>query len=289
MTKWTEKEIIFLKENYPNKGLKWTAKKLQRSACQIRSKVSRLGIIQNRDSDFFKDWQKRAANSKIGKKRPQQAAVILKSHAEGKLKITAYQRKEMSIRTKKRIAENGHPKGMLGKKHSIENRQKFSEIHKKRWENMTDKQIMEKNKKMMHTRHIKGNYANYRVTCTWKAAWREFGGKRHFYRSRWEANYGRYLEFLKTQGQIKEWLHEPDVFWFEGIKRGCVSYLPDFKIINNDDSIEYHEVKGWMDNRSKTKISRMAKYHPDVILIVIESKQYKEIFRKLANLIPDWE
>ena len=154
---------------------------------------------------------------------------------------------------------------------------------------MTDEQKMEKSKKMIHTRHLKGKYANHRITSTWKAAWREFGGKRHFYRSKWEANYGRYLEFLKLQNKIKNWLHEPDVFWFDGIMRGCVSYLPDFKIVNIDDSIEYHEVKGWMDDRSSTKIKRMAKYFPEIKLIVIREKQYKEILCKLSPLIAGWE
>jgi len=94
---------------------------------------------------------------------------------------------------------------------------------------------------------------------------------------------------LKQNGKRKEWFHERDVFWFEGIKRGCVSYLPDFKVINFDDSFEYHEVKGWMDDRSVTKIKRMAKYHPHVKLIVIAKKEYTEIKNKLGKVIQDWE
>jgi hypothetical protein len=131
--------------------------------------------------------------------------------------------------------------------------------------------------------------APLREKVSWKAAWREIGGLRKFYRSRWEANYGRYLEFLKQHGHIKDWLHEPDVFWFEGVKRGCVSYLPDFKVINNDDSLEYHEVKGWMDDRSKTKIRRMAKYYPNIKLRVIGKKAYTEIKKKLGAAIIGWE
>jgi len=148
---------------------------------------------------------------------------------------------------------------------------------------------MERTKKIILTKHSRGNLINPRIKTTWKAAWREFGGKRKFYRSRWEANYGRYLDWLKQHGEIKEWQHEPDIFWFEGIKRGCVSYLPDFKVTNLDGSIEYHEVKGWMDDRSKTKIKRMATYHPDVKLIVIASKQYKELKKKMSSLIKGWE
>ena len=118
---------------------------------------------------------------------------------------------------------------------------------------------------------------------TSKAAWYEIGGKRNYYRSQWEANYAYYLEFLKQVKQIKDWEHEPDTFWFEGIKRGVVSYLPDFKVTNMDQSIEYHEVKGYMDGRSATKIKRMAKYHPDIKLVVVKSKEYTRIKKTLSR------
>ena len=73
------------------------------------------------------------------------------------------------------------------------------------------------------------------------------------------------------------------------MKRGCVSYLPDFKVTYPDGAIEYHEIKGWMDDRSKTKIKRMAKYHPDVKLIVIDSKSYKRIASLMKSTVPGWE
>lgn len=130
---------------------------------------------------------------------------------------------------------------------------------------------------------------NNREKCSWKQGWREIGGKKKYFRSLWEANYARYLEFLKQHNEIKEWEHEPDTFWFRNIKRGCRSYLPDFKITNNNGSIEYHEVKGWYDNRSKTKIKRMAKYYPEVKLIVIFGKQYQSIAKQMKNIIKDWE
>ena len=123
----------------------------------------------------------------------------------------------------------------------------------------------------------------------WKAGWRTIGGIKKFYRSRWEANYARYLEYLKSQGKIKEWLHEPETFWFDKIKRGCRSYLPDFKVLFHDDRVEYHEVKGWMDTRSKTKLKRMAKYHPDVIIVVIDEGAYQYLEEVYAQYIPDWE
>lgn len=128
-----------------------------------------------------------------------------------------------------------------------------------------------------------------KTTIIKSAGWRHIGDKRKYYRSRWEANYSRYLQWLKEQGEIINWEHEPITFWFEGVKRGCVSYLPDFQITNTDSSIEYHEVKGWFDPKSKTKIKRMAKYHPSIKLILITSRCYKKIASVMKRILPDWE
>lgn len=121
-----------------------------------------------------------------------------------------------------------------------------------------------------------------------KKGWVECGGKRFFSRSSWEKKYAFYLQWLKTNGQILEWEHEPDTFWFEKIKRGVRSYLPDFKITIRPETVEYHEVKGWMDAKSKTKIKRMAKYHPQIVLRIIGDKWFKENRRKLSGIIPGW-
>lgn len=123
----------------------------------------------------------------------------------------------------------------------------------------------------------------------WRAAWHEIGGKRSFYRSRWESNYAYYLEWLKGQGLIKEWEHEPVTFWFEKIKRGVRSYLIDFRVTENDGRQIYHEIKGWMDSRSKTKLKRMAKYYPEVKIIVIDSKGYAAIAAKVSRIVPGWD
>lgn len=109
-----------------------------------------------------------------------------------------------------------------------------------------------------------------------------------FVRSAWEANYARYLNWLISQRQIKSWRYEPVTFWFEKIKRGVRSYKPDFEITNLDDSIEYHEVKGYDHPRGITARKRMAIYHPHVKLVLIDEAQYKEI-RKWKRLMPDWE
>lgn len=284
---WTEEKTKQFIELYPEKGKAWCAENLGLTFGQIRSKASRLGLKQNRESDFFKDWQKRAANSKIGLKRPNQALVIKKLHAEGKLLKTEEQRRDISIRVKKWIKENGHPKGATGLVFSDQAKAKISMASKRKWENMSE-EVREQYSKRASINGRKVSAIN-REGASWKAGWREIGGYNKYYRSRWEANYARYLQWLKEKGALQSWLHESKTFWFEEIKRGCRSYLPDFEVRENNGEIIFHEVKGWMDDRSKTKIKRMAKYHPDVKLIVIDGKKYKEIEKKVSALIEGWE
>lgn len=124
---------------------------------------------------------------------------------------------------------------------------------------------------------------------TWNAGWREIGGIRKYYRSRWEANYARLLQFQLERGEIAKWEHEPETFWFDAIKRGTRSYLPDFRVTGLDGSVTYHEVKGWMDPRSRTKLKRMKKYHPHIKLVVVDSKVYKSLTKNANVIIPGWE
>jgi len=110
-------------------------------------------------------------------------------------------------------------------------------------------------------------------------------GKEMFFRSKWEANYALYLDFLIKRKQILRWEYEKDVFIFEKIKFGTRSYRPDFKVYNLDKTIEYHEVKGYMDSKSKTKIKRMAKYYPDIKLTIIDKDVYGDIKKKLGKIL----
>ncbi len=110
-----------------------------------------------------------------------------------------------------------------------------------------------------------------------------------YVRSRWEANIARYLNWLQARGEIAKWAYEADTFWFTDIKRGTRSYTPDFKIWETDESEPYYwEAKGYMDQKSKTKLKRMAKRYPDVRIVLIERDEYKAI-AKWSRLIPGWE
>ena len=58
---------------------------------------------------------------------------------------------------------------------------------------------------------------------------RAAGGRREdlgetWFRSSWEANYARYLNLLARMKIVERWEYEPETFWFDGVKRGAVSY-----------------------------------------------------------------
>jgi len=182
-----------------------------------------------------------------------------------------------------------HPRGMLGKKHSLETLKIVAECSRRSFARMTNEQKINRTRKLLMTRLQKyGTLAKPRKNTSWKSGWREIGGLKKYYRSKWEANYARYLEFLRLKGRVASWEHEPEVFWFDGIKKGVTNYTPDFRVTNINGSIEYHEVKGWMDPKSVTKIKRMKKYHPSVNLLVIDASIYKSI-AQWSRLIPGWE
>jgi len=200
--------------------------------------------------------------------------------------IPRHQWEKLDAGRQKHFKEHGHPRGALGMTHSEEVKRMFSDKLKDRWKNMSES---EKDAMSKRASELGSRQTMNRANASWKAAWREIGGIKKYYRSRWEANYARYLEWLKINSDVIKWEHESETFWFDGIKRGCMSYLPDFRIEFSDGRIEYHEVKGWMDDRSITKIKRMAKYHPNVKLVVIDSKAYKKLESQVRSLVDDWE
>lgn len=189
----------------------------------------------------------------------------------------------LSRLAKERWMRHGHPKGFKGHKHTDAARAKMAAASQNYYLNATKTQRRETTMKMLKTRLAKHGtlVTNPRPTASWKAGWRTICGKKKYYRSRWEFNYALYLQFLKDTGNIQDWAHEPETFWFEGIRRGVCSYLPDFKVTENNGAVVFHEVKGWMDARSATKLKRMKKYHPAVKLVLIQA----DFFRKNRHIL----
>jgi len=119
-------------------------------------------------------------------------------------------------------------------------------------------------------------------------------------RSGWEGNVLRWLT-----SQNKVWKYEPRVFFFEDIKHGTVSYIPDIYVETDDIWIE---VKGHLLIKDKTKIRRFKKYFPEEFVKLkavvggpntVAAKFYKELnvpiliyyneLKKHKDEVPGWE
>ena len=223
-----------------------------------------------------------------------QSAVMKKNWLEGKIiKASPEIAKQRGRAYAKRLAsgEQKHPRGMLGKKQSAEfcaeqSRRVLQKVQDgtHHFLKKTQKQLTAASRRLVE----RVKFAPNSIYSHAKRGYRDDLG-RIFFRSRWEANYARYLNLLIAQGHILHWEFEVDTFWFEKIRRGVRSYTPDFKVYGVDGSVWYEEVKGWMDKKSATKLKRMAKYHPSVTVRLVDEKAYKEIAKKLSSVIPLWE
>lgn len=115
------------------------------------------------------------------------------------------------------------------------------------------------------------------------AAWKTVGGKRIYFRSRWEYLFALNLQWQLDNKIIESWEYEPKTFWFESIKRGVRSYKPDFRVTmaqglseTAQGSTIWYEVKGFMDKRSKTKLARFKRFYPNERLIVVGKEWFKK-------------
>lgn len=318
---WTSEEDLFLHQNWKSMSHLEMGASLGRAVAGVRNRCYRLGLVDTSDNwtkveidalrkayesgEFDVDINLPELANLLGRDK---SNVCRKARLLGltdkarkvlplelkKIRKPKFSSKEalllhLSQSTKNRILKQGHPRGMAGKHHSNKTKEAMSKRAVIWNANRTPEEKANDLMKSMKTKIANGTYVRERPNASWKAGWREIGGTKKYYRSKWEANYAYYLEWLKTNGQISDWMHEPVTFWFSGVKRGCVSYLPDFWVQEKDGSEAYHEVKGWMDDRSKTKIRRMAKYHPGVKLIVIDSKGYAALKKSVHGLVPGWE
>lgn len=110
-----------------------------------------------------------------------------------------------------------------------------------------------------------------------------------YFRSRWEANVARVLNWLQQNGALWKWDYEQEEFEFP-VKRGSRFYKVDFRLWWTEDSERIvWEVKGYMDSKSKTKLKRMRLYYPGVTVEVIDADRYREIARQYSGFIPNWE
>jgi hypothetical protein len=116
-----------------------------------------------------------------------------------------------------------------------------------------------------------------------------------FFRSQAEANLARLFKHYRIP-----WEYEPREFTFP-VKRGTRSYTPDFRIdltpwqdpnkskqawlrvLEELEPTQYWiEVKGWMDPKSQTRLSRFIKYFPD------EAEHFLLLVSNARNAAQKW-
>lgn len=70
------------------------------------------------------------------------------------------------------------------------------------------------------------------------------------YKSELERKHAQQLEIRRQTGEIRKWWYEPAA-WNLG---GGTKYRPDFMVLNNDWTIEFHETKGHWREAAKVRI-----------------------------------
>lgn len=310
---WSQDEDDTLCRLYFTHSRKEIGKILNRTIGSIRKRCSVLGLNHKRpiatpdEIETIREWYESRKDARKGEfNLPELARLLGRTEqficqvarrslglTDIRRKLTGERSKVIGQNTAAWIAKNGHPRGFLGKRQSDKCRRLAAERCRVLWLNITplEREIMHaKRNATMLARYGSGRPPALNSSNPYS---RTKSGKRadldnRFFRSSWEANYARYLNWLIEQGEIKAWEYECKTFVFEGVTRGVLTYTPDFRVINLDDSYEWHEVKGWMDAASKAKLKRMAKFYPDETVIVIGADEYKAL-AKWKGLIDGWE
>lgn len=316
MSFWTDEQIEFIKLNWQQLTHKQMADAIGKSERGVRTKCWRLGFVVDVQIapdkiQRIKDWYESRKGGKLelnvlSSELDMNRSVVCRVanrlgltdvhrtwHVPPRVYATREELREaMSKRAKEMLELRGHPRGMLGKKHSKDSREAMSRKSLDAAARRPPQKQAEMTKKAMATKLQKYGTLIPKAIRNGSAYSNARGGIRDdlgmYFRSAWEANYARYLNWLIGKRELLRWEFEPDEFAFP-VKKGCRFYLPDFKVFELDGTFSYHEIKGWMDQRSKTKLKRMAKYHPDVKIVLIDQKSYNAIERLLSKTIPNWE
>lgn len=322
---WTPEEDAFITENFQKITIKEMAEQLGRTVGAVRNRRLYIGVSgtwkftwtperEQRVKDAYeartyreslnqKELAKQLGCTLISLQRKANELGVVgkwtslrdengRFPSEQPKYATAEERRQAASERMRQVwKERPHPRGALGMKHTPEAKAIMAEAARRYLENATPEELYEKGRKAAMTK-IK-RYGTAGPVNVENPYSRTKGGKRAdlddmYFRSAWEANVARYLNWLKENKDIQGWEYEADTFIFEGYTRGAMTYRPDFKVTEKDGRIVYYEVKGWMDGPSKTRLKRMAKHYPDVEIIVIGEPEYKAL-KKWASLIPNWE
>lgn len=277
--RWTAEEYAVVQEHYERAGdepvdIEAIAKALGRSYASVALKASRRG------------WAKQDRNKIPGGEKPRPTKYATREELL----------RAMGERTRKLWAERGHPRGMLGKRHSQQLKDDQSARSKAMWRDPNAVHNTPEYRQALSDRAVRRTVARVerRAPPTGHNRTASTAGTREdlgiYVRSSWEANYARYLQWLQSMGKIAGWDYEPKTFVFEKISRGTRTYTPDFRVDNLDGTHEWHEVKGWMDQKSRTRLDRMRRYFPEEKVVVIGESWFSQASKQgLGAIVPGWE
>lgn len=171
-------------------------------------------------------------------------------------------------------------------KHSPESLAKMSVAAKRMWQEMPEHEKARRAEIMRQS-------SSTRVRAPGSTYTRSKGGRRsdlndQYFRSAWEANYARWLNFRTHHGDVLRWEYEPQTFRFP-VQRGTMSYTPDFRVTFSDGRSEWHEVKGWLTQQGATALKRFTKYYPVEVLVLIGTDEYRAIAKQAKSMVEGWE
>ena len=315
--RYSKKEGTIIRENYLLLSYRELGELLHRSESSVRNRVYEMKLPNKRSKDYWTEaeiewlvqqYQNSEGKKKINLEELSQKLGKLKSNVCRKAKEfgftssirkhTEEQKQDSSIRTREWHKFNEHPKGMLGKHHTHETKEKISIASLGVKQNLTPEE--RERRSIRAKENIRKMMAEGNMYSRTKSGKREDVGGIYF-RSSWEANYARVLNY-----QGIKWEYEPKEFSFGDTKRGARVYIPDFYLLETG---EWMEVKGWLDNKSKDKLIKFRKYYPkefnNLRIMISESGKkerkwadeigipkiefYEELKRNFSKKIEGWE
>lgn len=93
--------------------------------------------------------------------------------------------------------------------------------------------------------------------------WTDAHGRRFVFKSRWELAYAQHLD-----ARDLTWDYEARKFGL----RECSCYTPDF-VVEVDGVDEYHEVKGWLDDRTIARMQEFVRTYPQRHLVLVGPRE----------------
>lgn len=117
---------------------------------------------------------------------------------------------------------------------------------------------------------------------------REIGGRAMYFHSAYEANFARYLQRLKGDHKISDWIKNTTKFPFSTavVVRGVVmkSFIPDFLVIDLGGNSHYYEVKGWENDKFTAQLAQFNHDYSCVDLTVFGKEWFRQNLDTLKQL-----